>query len=235
MNTPLPASGSRPMRGLRRFRGFAPGLVLAAAGACSVGALSGVSGAATNPATTGSAVQLQEGVGATTCLSMGSPEAPGDGIACDRIDDLGGASDQAPGDAPTATTITLTNVGTIGTSSAAVQAGVCSAAAARDDGGYAGTDLAGFCGRVDVTIANATPGAHYRCLFPVRTTAICPAPDADGTLATLSGSRLTGPGMSALAAGGTATYVITVGPDPSQTNADQGLTATLPLTWTISQ
>ena len=41
--------------------------------------------------------------------------------------------------------------------------------------------------------------------------------------------------MSPLAAGPTATYVITVELDPGATNADQGLTATIPLTWSITQ
>jgi hypothetical protein len=42
--------------------------------------------------------------------------------------------------------------------------------------------------------------------------------------------------MSALAAGGVATYTITVQLDSTAaTNADQGLTATLPFTWAISQ
>ena len=43
------------------------------------------------------------------------------------------------------------------------------------------------------------------------------------------------PALSALAAGGSATYVITVQLDATATNADQGLTATIPLTWSITQ
>ena len=39
--------------------------------------------------------------------------------------------------------------------------------------------------------------------------------------------------MSTLAAGASASYVITVQLDSSATNADQGLTATIPLTWSI--
>jgi hypothetical protein len=41
--------------------------------------------------------------------------------------------------------------------------------------------------------------------------------------------------MSALAAAGTATYVIAAQLDTSATNADQGLTATVPFTWSINQ
>ena len=41
--------------------------------------------------------------------------------------------------------------------------------------------------------------------------------------------------LSPLAAGASATYVISVELDPGATNADQGLTATIPLTWSITQ
>jgi hypothetical protein len=41
--------------------------------------------------------------------------------------------------------------------------------------------------------------------------------------------------MSPLAASDSATYVFTVELDPGATNADQGLTATIPLTWSITQ
>jgi hypothetical protein len=54
-------------------------------------------------------------------------------------------------------------------------------------------------------------------------------------LATLASQTLSSPGLSNLAAGATSTYVITVQLDSSATNADQGLTATLLLTWGLSQ
>jgi hypothetical protein len=41
--------------------------------------------------------------------------------------------------------------------------------------------------------------------------------------------------MSTLAAGATATYKVSVQLDSSATNANQGLAATVPLTWSIAQ
>jgi hypothetical protein len=88
---------------------------------------------------------------------------------------------------------------------------------------------------VDVTIANTTYGAADKCVFPIVTPAACSAPSSSGTLASLASATLTNPGLSTLAAGASTTYVVTVQLEATATNADQGLTATVPLTWVISQ
>ena len=80
----------------------------------------------------------------------------------------------------------------------------------------------GFCGKVDVTIANTTSGATDQCAYPTLAGS-CPAPSSAETLASLASQTLSTPALSALAAGGSATYVITVQLDASATNADQGL------------
>jgi hypothetical protein len=183
-------------------------------------------------------IQLEEGVASTTCFSTGSGgggnvTAANDGD-CSSIDDLGAAADQVPGGTPVSTTVTVTNVGNDGTTTASLVASACSAAAASDDGGYVGADMAGFCGKVDVTIADTTPGATDQCVYPTLAGS-CPAPSSAQTLASLSSQTLSTPVLSALAAGGSATYVISVQLDASATNADQGLTATIPLTWSITQ
>ena len=54
------------------------------------------------------------------------------------------------------------------------------------------------------------------------------------TLASLANQTFNTTPMSALA-GASATYVVSVQLDSSATNADQGLTATLPFTWAINQ
>jgi hypothetical protein len=133
-----------------------------------------------------------------------------------------------------ATTITVTNVGNDATTGAALVAANCSAAAASDDGGYVGADMSGFCGKIDVTIANTTAGASDQCVYPTQAAA-CPALSNSYTLAGLSSQTFSTPAMSALAAGASATYVITVQLDPGATNADQGLSATIPFTWSITQ
>ena len=71
-------------------------------------------------------------------------------------------------------------------------------------------------------------------VFPTQAGA-CPALSNASTLAGLANTTFDTVPMSALAAGASATYVITVQLDASATNADQGLTATIPLTWSITQ
>jgi hypothetical protein len=183
-------------------------------------------------------IQLKEGVGSTTCFSTGTggggSVTAADASTCSSIDDLGGSVDQVPGGTPVSTSVTVSNVGNDGTTTGSLVASACSAGAAADDGGYVGADTAGFCGKIDVTIANTTPGAADQCVFPTLVGG-CPAPSSADTLASLTAQTFSTPAMSPLAAGGSATYVITVQLDPGATNADQGLTATIPLTWAITQ
>jgi hypothetical protein len=222
------------MRGLV----FNGGPVLAAASMSVVAfatvAVGAVGGAA--PLTTSASrvapgqVQLSEAVGSTTCVST----AAGSG-SCRTIDDLGAVLDQAPGGAPTTTTIMLTNTGAIPTNATSLTSGPCLAAAAKDNDGFTGSDLAGYCSKVDLTLANTTAGAADKCVFPTVSSAPCPAPSPRGTLASFASRTLTSPALSALAVDGSTTYVIRVRLTAAATNADQGLTASLPLTWTISQ
>jgi hypothetical protein len=205
--------------------------------ATTLGGFSATVANTTNQFSSGT-VQLKEGVGSTTCFSTGTGSGgivtAANAGACSSIDDLGAAEDQVPGGPPVSTTVTVTNVGNVSTTTASLVASACSAAAAADDGGYVGADSAGFCGKVDVTLANTTSGATDRCVYPTQV-ATCPAPSSAGTLANLASQTFTTPALSALAPGGSATYVITVQLDGGATNADQGLTATIPLTWSITQ
>jgi hypothetical protein len=148
---------------------------------------------------------------------------------------LGGQTDAVPGGTPTVTKVVLTNVGGIETTGASLVLGDCDVTPAGDNVGDTGSDTAGFCGKVDVTIANTTSGAADKCVFPTVTTAACSAPSSTGTLAGLSDQTLNSPGLSVLAAGASATYVITVQLDASATNADQYLSLSLPFTWAITQ
>jgi hypothetical protein len=228
------------------------GLAIAAAACAAVavlgsvvmGSYEGVSGAVTSSdAFTNTAylvgsgpIQLREGVGSTACLSAGVDPAgsahSAAGGRCEAIDDFGARTDQLPGGSSSATSITLTNAGSVSTAGASLVAGTCTAAAARD---YAGSDVSHYCASVDVTIGNTTPGAIDKCVFPLATVANCPAPNPSGTLASLANRTLRNPALSTLAVGASATYSITVQLDRSATNADQGLTASLPLTWNINQ
>ncbi len=212
-------------------------VVLGAAAATTLGGFSATVANPTNSFSSGT-IQLEEGVGSTTCFSTGSGSGgsvtASNASTCSSIDDLGGSIDQVPDGPPVATTVTVTNAGNDGTTVASLVPSACTAGAASDDGGYVGADTSGFCGKVDVTIANTTSGATDQCVYPTQV-AQCPAPSSADTLAGLASQSFTTDPMSPLAAGASATYVITVQLDGSATNADQGLTATIPLTWSISQ
>ena len=224
----------RISRTFRDWRGLSTAAVATAALATTaVVTLGGFSGTVTNPtnAFSSGTLQLKEGVGAVTCYSTGtgaggSVTSSNTNSTCSG-DDLGGKLLQVPGGAPQATTITLTNVGNTAASTSNLLAGLCSQAASADDAGYVGSD-ASFCGKVDVTINN---NLTNKCVFPSAGVA-CTAPTITNTLATLASQNIA---LSGLAAGASATYTITVGLDSSATNADQGLTATVPLTWSITQ
>jgi hypothetical protein len=215
-----------------------------ALGFTSVYTLGGFSASVGNPTSTFSSatLQLEEGNGATTCWSTGTTAAGGTVSAANSnttctINVLTGTLDQVPAGTALTSTITLTNAGNHAASVASLVIGACAVAAASDAAGYVGADLAAnaFCSKVDVTISNTTTGATDKCVYPTQAAA-CPALSNTYTLATLATAATfnTTP-MSALAAAGVATYVITAQLDTSATNADQGLTATLPFTWSINQ
>jgi hypothetical protein len=181
-------------------------------------------------------VLLDESNGTTTCYSNGSAGGVTTSNAngtC-AIDDLVGTSDQVPGGTSLTTTLTFTNVGIDATTVASMAASSCTVAAAVDDNGYIGSDTAGFCGEIDVTISNTTPGAADMCVYPTQAAA-CPALSSAHTLAGLAGGTFNAVPLSTLVAGGSATYVVDVELDASATNADQGLTATVPISWSIGQ
>lgn len=185
-------------------------------------------------------VQLEEGNGSTTCFSTGTGSGGSVGSSNSNtscaVNDLTGSLDQVPGGTALTSTITLTDVGNHTPSTASLTVGSCTVSSASDNGTYEGSDTSGFCGKVDVTIANTTSSATDPCVYPTSTSA-CPGLSSTYTLTTLAaaGSFSSTPLSIPAASGGTATYVISVQLDASATNADQGLEATLPFTWSISQ
>jgi hypothetical protein len=150
---------------------------------------------------------------------------------CTTIDDLGGATNQGPGSAVNTQVLNLTNVGTINGATFTVAPGACTAAASLLTAPYAGTDTAGFCGKVDVTIQNDTTGTPS-CVYPAGAGA-CPALAATSTLATLGASPALS--LGALAAGASDKFTVKTQIDSGVTNVDQGLAASMPFTWTLNQ
>jgi hypothetical protein len=197
--------------------------------------LGGFSAGITNPTNTYSSgtVVLRENAGATNCYSTGGGTTitATNTANCTTIDDLGAAVNQGPGTGTTTQVLNLTNLGTINGATFTVAPAACTAAAAANTTPYSGTDTAGFCGKVDVTIQNDTTGTPS-CVYPAGAGA-CPALAATSTLATLGASPALS--LGALAAGATDKFTVKTQLDASATNSDQGLTATMPFTWTLNQ
>jgi hypothetical protein len=183
-------------------------------------------------------IQLEEGNGTTTCYSTGSGSggsvtASNSNTTC-TINALIGTLDQVPGGTALTTTLTFTNAGNHNATVASLVTGACTQATASDANAYIGAD-ASFCNKVDVTVANTTTGATDKCVYPSQAAA-CPALSNTYNLSTLASTTFNAVPLTVLAAGASATYVVTDQLDSGvATNADQGLTATLPFTWSISQ
>jgi len=184
-------------------------------------------------------IQLEESNGTTTCYSTGSGSggpviAANSNTTC-TINGLVGTLDQVPGGTALTTTLTFTNVGNHAVTVATLVMGACTQATASDASTYVGSDTS-FCNKVDVTIANTTTGATDKCVYPTQA-AVCPALANTSNLALLASQTFNAVPLSLpIPAGATAVYVVTVQLDNGvATNADQGLTATLPFTWSIAQ
>jgi hypothetical protein len=197
--------------------------------------LGGFSAGITNPTNTFSSgtVVLKEAAGATSCFSTGTGTtvSAANTANCTTIDDFGGPINQGPGSAAQTQVLNLSNVGTINGATFTLAPGACGAVAATNTAPYSGSDTAGFCGKVDVTIENDTT-ATPSCIYPAGAGA-CPALSATNTLATLGASPALS--LGALAAGASDKFTVKTQIDAGATNADQGLTASMPFTWTLNQ
>jgi hypothetical protein len=227
---------SQPKERRRRHSVVLAGLLGTAVLAATAGlSLGGFSAGITNPTNSFSSgtVVLKEAAGATSCFSTGGSTTVtvANTANCTTIDDLGGVINQGPGSAANSQVLNLTNLGTINGATFTVAPGACASAAATNTAPYVGTDTAGFCGKVDVTIQNDTTGTPS-CVYPAGAGA-CPALSATNTLATLGASPALS--LGALAAGATDKFTVKTQIDASVNNADQGLTASLPFTWTLNQ
>lgn len=214
-------------------------VAVAALGMTASSTLGGFSAGITNSTSNFSTatIQLEESNGSTTCYSTGSGSggsvtASNINSAC-TINGLIGTLDQVPTGTALTTTLTFTNVGNHAATVSTLVMGACAQATASDANLYVGADTT-FCNKVDVTIANTTTGATDKCVYPTLA-AVCPALANTANLALLASQTFNAVPLTVLAPAGTATYVVTVQLDSTATNADQGLTATIPFTWSISQ
>jgi hypothetical protein len=180
---------------------------------------------------------LSKTIGAgTPCLSSPNSAA---GIttnvntSCTGSDLGSGTTNEVSGTAQSAT-VTLTNQGSISSATGlALTESTCTVAAAPFatsalNGSSSGSDTASFCSKVDVSIFNGT-----NCIYPAHTGA-CPTLANTYNLSTLaSAGSLTL--ASTMAAGASVVLTFSTELDSTATNADQGLTASIPLTYTLTQ
>ncbi len=173
----------------------------------------------------------------TTCLSTAGAAAISTNAnnTC-AANEFGALTNGAPG-ASSASTIVITNQGSLAANSFAMTAGPCTATPTAPGGAGAtnvGSDTAGFCGKVDVTIEDDTNSSSPTCVYPAGAGA-CPALSSSYTLASLSTYAASGTALATpLAPGAARTYKFTLGLDSSATNADQAMAATEPITYTFS-
>jgi hypothetical protein len=181
-----------------------------------------------NTAGAGSIV-LKEDQGATSCLSTDGAatitSAQNNAGTCATINKFGSKTvNLAPSATWTSTTVTLTNVGTLTPTAFTLTPGATCSVSQNGPGAgtggntYFGDGTATFCSHVDVTInTGATQGSGV----------------FSGTLATLAGHAAFT--LTSLAPATPQQYTISIRLSPtSSTNSDQGLAATLPLTWALS-
>jgi hypothetical protein len=236
------STGKAVMHRVSRHKGalVASLAAVAALGMTASSTLGGFSAGINNSTSTFSSatIQLEEGNGGTTCYSTGSGSggpvtATNTNTTC-TINALVGTLDQVPGGTALSTTLTFTNAGNHNATVASLVTGACTQATASDANSYAGSDTS-FCNKVDVTVANTTTGATDKCVYPTQA-GTCPALSNTYNLTSFASTTFNAVPLSVLAAGASATYVVTTQLDSGvATNADQGLTATVPFTWSISQ
>jgi uncharacterized repeat protein (TIGR01451 family) len=212
-----------PIAGKRlRFTPLALTTVLLSAGLLSMsvtGTLSGFAASITNSvnsASTGSLTMQETGPGSTgatvTCNSTDGGSVATNTATCATINKFGGSQSMVPGQTVT-TTVVLKNTGTVRATAFSLTPGTTCTQTGSVSG--SANDL---CAKLNLTITQN--GASSPALF-------------SGTLASFAAS--TAPyALTPLASGASSTYVFTVTLDSSATTAYQGLTASMPMTWTFT-
>jgi len=169
---------------------------------------------------------LSETQGATTCLSSAAGTVTvANAGTCATINKFGGSTTAVPGTSYTSTVV-IKNTGTLPATTFTLTPAGCTASA---NGAVNGTDTAGFCGKVNITIADTTGTAT--CVLPASATA-CAAPSSTTTLASIGTTPIAL--AVPLAPNATRTFTFTVQIDNSATNAHQGLAASEALLWSIA-
>jgi hypothetical protein len=171
---------------------------------------------------------MTETQGAVTCLSSASGTVTtANAGTCSTINKLSGNTTAIPGGTYTST-VTIKNNGTVPANTFTLTPSGCSVTA---NGSVNGTDTAGFCGKVNLTVADTTTNGSPVCVLPA-SAAACAAPSSTTTLSSIGTTPISL--ATPLAPGASRTYTFTVQIDSSANNNDQGLSANEPLTWAFA-
>ncbi|WP_230673523.1 hypothetical protein [Rathayibacter sp. Leaf248] len=200
---------------------FAPLVIatsIAAAALLSVsmsGTLSGFVASITNSnntAASGTLVMEEKSTGTTpvTCLSTDGGTVSTNTATCSTINKFGGSTNMTPGQTVT-TGITIKNAGTVAANTFTLTPG---ATCAQTTNGTLSGTATDFCAKVKVVITSGTTEIF------------------NGTAATLAGSAAKS--LGAVAAGVSTPFSIAVTLDSTANNTYQGLSASLPLTWSFA-
>ena len=202
---------------------FAP-LVLAtsvaAAALLSVsmsGTLSGFVASITNTnntAASGSLVMEEKSTGTTpvTCLSTDGGSVSTNTATCSTINKFGGSTTMVPGQT-VSTSITIKNAGTVSANTFTLTPGAACAQSANGTPAGTATD---FCSKLNVVITSGSTTVY------------------SGTAAALAGTAAKSLSAAPVTAGTSTPFTIAVTLDSSAGNTYQGLSASLPLTWTFA-
>ncbi|TDX77501.1 hypothetical protein EDF35_3015 [Rathayibacter sp. PhB151] len=202
---------------------FAP-LVLAtsvaAAALLSVsmsGTLSGFVASITNTnntAASGSLVMEEKSTGTTpvTCLSTDGGSISTNTATCSTINKFGGSTTMVPGQT-VSTSITIKNAGTVSANTFTLTPGAACAQSANGTPAGTATD---FCSKLNVVITSGSTTVY------------------SGTAAALAGTAAKSLSAAPVTAGTSTPFTIAVTLDSSAGNTYQGLSASLPLTWTFA-
>jgi hypothetical protein len=182
---------------------------------------SAIIGNDTNTVATANAVILREvGPGAVTCLSS---SGPANSYTCSTINKYGGtASPLSPGGSQQVDVV-FSNVGAASAATFALAAGTCSQTPTAGSGTPAAANV---CTNGDLTVAvSCSNGSTYAS--GSAWSDLVYAAGAPGSIGTLTHT-------ATLAAGASWTCRFTVALSASASVLDQGITASQPLTWTLS-
>jgi hypothetical protein len=169
----------------------------------------------TNTAATGTLVMEEKTTGGTpvTCLSTDGGSVSTNAATCSTINKFGGSTTMVPGGPASVTSLTIKNTGTVSASTFTLVPG---ATCAQSSNGTVNGSALDLCSKLNVVI---TSGAST--VF-------------SGTAATLAGATTAITMPAAPASGVSVPFTISVQLAATAGNTYQGLSASLPLTWSFA-